>query len=206
MKKLVVAIVGSVLVSQGAFAQGQSMSMQLEKPAIKGFYVGADYMNLTDIKVKATAFGGAYFRATGTNESKSEGGTHVGMAGVRLGYIHPSPTKFAIGGGVRLIESFNRSEWGDSKVQIVMPEANLIYSFTEKVNTYGGINYAKFTGSSAANEFKPQLGLQAGLGMKFTRAISANAGYTMMGETIEDDRVKMEFVISGFNTNVNYSF
>lgn len=108
------------------------------------------------------------------------------------------------------MESFNRSEYEDTKLYIVMPQANLTVAANQMLIAYAGGNVAVLSGSSSISKYKSSLGLQAGLGLRFSKDISISAGYTMMNQRFEEtqDNVEVEADVrlSGFNSSLLYTF
>ena len=206
MKKLAMALVlGSSL---SAFAQG-SISTSQEKIAPSesqnGMYVGADYMNITDVHMKFTA------RSQGqTFSSSSVGGVSLGMAGVTLGYNKTPEIGLGFRGGAQLLQSINKSESGDTTFQILIPEFNGTLAIHQKAVLFAGVNTSVWGGSEGFRKYKSGLGLQAGITGRINRNLALNAGYTMMTQTLSDNSfgssVEMEVQASGFNSNVTYTF
>lgn len=198
--------------AMNTFAQGgntttSNSSMRKMDDRKTGIYVGLTYMNLSDIKMDYKA----KHKPTGTKFSDSStGGTHLGMAGIAAGYDRTPDFGLGFNAGAQLMESFNRSEYGDTKLYIVMPQANLTVAANRMLTAYAGGNVAVWSGSSAANKYQSQLGLQAGLGLRFSKDIALSAGYTMMNqkyETTEDNiEIDAEFRVSGFNSALVYTF
>lgn len=207
MKKF--AIILALATSVNAFAQTNDSTARVNVKEMdqsqKGFYVGADYMNLTDVHSKIN-----YKTSYASGSDTSVGGTQLGMAGVTLGYVRTPDRGFGFSGGVRLLEAFNKSEYGEMKLQTIVPEANLTLAMNRLLVGYAGLNAAAFTGSTAATKFQTNLGAQAGLGLRLNSNVAINAGYTMLNQKMTEksgsDSYDVEFQISGFNTNVVYVF
>jgi hypothetical protein len=206
MKKVVLMF--ALMLSASSFAQDNQLSTRASKPASPsplGIYVGADYMNLTDVHAQRTAK-----TPYGTYSDHAEYGAQLGMAGITVGYDRTPDSGIGFKAGLRLLESFNRSEYGDDKLQMIIPEVNLTLAATNWLVGYAGANAAVWTGSSAAYKFKTQIGGQAGLGLRFTKNIGLNAGYTIMSEKISESNfgteTDLDLQISGFNTNLTYMF
>jgi hypothetical protein len=207
VKKSVLILV--LALSFSAFAQNNVVTGKFHEGerSQKGFYVGADYMNLTDVHVKITANG-----SWGSSSSKSEGGLHLGAAGVRLGYTQTPETGVGFEGGVRILETFNSSEYGDMKLQMIIPEANIKFAVNRFFLGYAGFNTAVWTGSTTANRYKTGLGGQAGLGIRFNKELALNTGYTIMNQTYSEtssefgSNFNLDLQISGFNSNLTYTF
>jgi opacity protein-like surface antigen len=205
MKKIIFSSVLLLSMVSGAQENVMSTSQKYENGQ-KGMYVGVDYMNLTDAHVKITAKSDTY----GNFNDNSVGGTHLGLAGVTLGYTQTPEQGLGFSMGARLLESFNQSEYGDTKLQAIIPEANLTLAANRYFIGYVGANAAVLTGSSTASKFKTQLGLQGGLGVRFTKNLALNAGYTMINQKMTNSDgafdIEAEFQWSGFNSNVVYTF
>lgn len=206
MKKIVLMF--ALMLSISSFAQDNNLSTRASRPASPsplGIYVGLDYMNLTDVHMQYSAK-----TPYGTYTDHMESGTHLGMAGIAVGYDRTPDRGIGFKAGLRLLESFNRSEFGEDKLQMIIPEVNLTVAATNWLVGYAGANAAVWTGSSAAYKYKTQLGGQAGLGLRFTKNIALNAGYTILSQKASDSSfgtdVDMDIQVSGFNTNLTYMF
>lgn len=207
MKKLVIVFV--LLTSISSFAQSNSLSTNVSKSkgkSQKGFYMGLDYMNLTDLQIKYK-FKSDY----GNHSGRSERGTSLGVGGVTLGYNQTPDRGFGFSAGARFLEAINRSEYGDQKLQMIIPEGNITLAASSLFTIYAGLNAAVWTGSTAATQYKTQLGAQAGMGLRFTKNLALNAGYTMMNQKYSetDDYLteyELEMQISGFTSSLVYTF
>lgn len=135
----------------------------------------------------------------------------MGLAGVSAGYGMTESNGFGLKAGIRLLDSFNRGEYGDQKVQIIIPEGNLTFSANELFSLYGGLNAAVLTGSTSINKYKTQIGAQAGCGINFTKQVALNAGYTILRQKLSDTsdsglKVDIDAQLSGFNSALTYTF
>jgi len=173
----------------------------------KGFYIGSEYMNLTDMRV--TVRGTSEY---GNFNDRYEGGTHLGVAGIRLGYAQTPEKGFGFEAGARLLESLNRSEYGDTKLQMIVPEGNLTGAVNRYFLGYIGLNVAVWTGSTEASKYKPGVGGQIGLGARFSKHFALNAGSTLMNQTLSstsefgNSKFDAEILVSGFTANLTYTF
>lgn len=207
MKKLALALI--LTVTSNCFAQQNSMSTTLPKPvdnSQNGLYVGLDYMNLTDIHIKWESHSSDF---SGT--AKDEGGFHLGLAGVSFGYNKTPEQGLGVSAGLRLFQKLNHNENGDNtKIQIIVPEANFTLAANRYLTGYAGLNAAVLTGSTSTNDYRTQLGGQVGLGLRFTRNVAMNAGYTIIRQKVSyrsaDYSSDADFQFSGFNSNVTYTF
>jgi opacity protein-like surface antigen len=190
-----------------AFAQsGSGVSTSMKKRdagfSQEGFQIGAEYMNISELRVKIGS------------DDRSESG-HLGMAGVRIGYNHTPDTGIGFNAGASFLQRINHSEAVDN-FSFFIPSVNLTYGFHKYVTGFAGPNVAFLNEPSEAKEFfKPDLGLQAGLGFRFTENIALNAGYLVIGqrvratvyhngEQISDDEGHVYY--SGFNSSLVYTF
>lgn len=182
-------------------------------PSKLGISVGAEYINITDVNVTAK-FSDRYGSSTYT----SKGGTHLGMAGFGAAFNKLDPNALGAIVKLRILQSFNKSEVGDdTKVTMIIPEANLAYSFNSAFSIYGGGNVSIWRGSEQINKYTPGLGLQAGLLFK-VNDISLNAGSTVMSQTFKDSYEytsggntyrsdsEASVLVSGFSAGVSYNF
>jgi hypothetical protein len=188
----------------GQNGSGISTSMKKQDAGFsqQGFLVGAEYMNITELKIKI-----------GSDEHSESG--HLGMGGVRIGYNDTPDTGFGFNAGASFIRRTNKSE-SDGDFGFIIPSGNLTYGFQKYITGYAGLNVAILEEPSEAKEFfKPDLGLQAGLGFRFTKNIALNAGYMVIGQRVkttvydnyeatseEDGKV----YYSGFNSSLVYTF
>jgi hypothetical protein len=207
MKKIILAL--SIALPMTGFAQGNITSgsaSQMSPTKKLGVYVGAEYMNLTDFKAKFELKGPGTFQ-DGSRESKSQGGTHMGFAGIKIGYKSIPERGLGFDGGLRLLETFVRSEWADNKVQIALLEANAVLAANSLFLGYAGLNYNKLSGTSQLNnDYKGMVGAQAGLGLRFNSDIAMHAGYTVTRTRVEDSDFAATLELSGFNTGLTYTF
>jgi hypothetical protein len=201
--------VAPLLFAKISFAQkisvGSSSGASSANYAQLGPYVGFDYMNLTDVQATQRIAG------QGQNiKVDSKFGTHLGMGGVSFGYNQSPDRGFGFRAGVRLMDSLNQSEYKDDRMQIFLPESSFVYAFNSYFLTYAGINYAVWLGSDNYKQFRPNIGGQGGFGLRFSRNVSWNLGYTMMRQSLSEEfltyNVKTEIQLSGFNTNLVYNF
>lgn len=216
----VLGVMNSVGLS--AMAQVNASETRVRKSfSQEGFFVGFEYMNLTDIHIKSEGSSSSTDKDGNVySESRSDSsvaGTHMGLAGISLGYNSTPESGVGFIIGLRLMESFVRSEWGDQKLGIVMPEASLSFAFGKYAYSYAGLNVGKFSNSSGYNDFKPQIGAQIGLGLRFTPYLALNAGYTMIRQELNNSYTyssssgtvrgesKAEFQISGFSSGLSYT-
>ncbi|MEZ0392782.1 MAG: outer membrane beta-barrel protein [Pseudobdellovibrionaceae bacterium] len=208
MKKTVFIL--TLIASISSFAQSNSLSTNMSKTSSgnsqKGFYIGADYMNISDVKIDYS------FRGNGRSASgDTVGGTHIGMGGITLGYNKTPDRGFGFSAGARFLESFNRSEYEDWKIQMIIPEANLTLAVNSLLVIYAGLNSAVFTGSSSADRLQSRPGFQSGLGFRLTKNVAWNAGYTIINQHINDKleigtAAEVDVRYSGFNSNLTYTF
>ena len=207
MKKMILAL--AITLPLSAFSQGNTTTGARKEMAPKqklGVYVGADYMNLSEAIVTLKTKNGATINGSKTDTNTS--GIHMGMAGVRVGYEKLFPINIGFDLATRFIESFNKSEYGDTKLQMIIPEANFVAG-VGVFRAYIGANLATFTGSTAARDYKTQVGGQAGLGVRLPSGLGINAGSTLINQKLNLDSANLEdadVLISGFTTNITYSF
>jgi opacity protein-like surface antigen len=208
VKKILFILVMAVQMT--AFAQDYetTTTMRMPSPGMsqRGFYIGMDYINITDLHITINSAR----RDSGSSHYYYEGGTHLGAAGITLGY-NQTPERgvgFSVGG--KLLQTFNSSEDGDQKVQFWIPEANLTLAMSRTLAAYLGLNTSFWTGAPSLNDYRPQVGGQAGLSLRFTKNVALNLGYLMMHQSSSisetDYRAETDLVASGFNSNVVYNF
>lgn len=208
MKKII-AILSLVSMTSTVFAQGNISTEKMKKPdrSQKGIYLGLSYLNLTDMHSNT--------KTIGEEESSSEyteTGTHLGAAGITLGYNRIPEKGFGFSAGAQLLESINRSENGDEKLNIIIPEANVALAANRYIFAFAGLNAAIWTGSAAMSKIKTQLGGQGGLGVRFNKSIVFNAGYLMMNQKVSTTsydgkrQFDTDFQMSGFNSTLTYTF
>lgn len=193
--------------SNTVFAQNNVS--RLQKPSqespLKGAYIGLDYMNLSDLKVSSELK-----TSNGSSSYDSTGSTHLGLLGIRLGYGQTPESGLGYEGGVRFLESFNQSEYEDTKIYMIIPEANLKIALNKLLVAFAGVNFSMITGSSLYNDYKGQLGAQAGFGFRLPYQVAINLGYTMMNQKFEsrgsNASLSGDVRLSGFNSNVVYLF
>jgi len=178
------------------------------KSVLSGFYVGADYMNLTDVKVGAKVHNSQY---NVSGEMDGHQGMSLGTLGVRLGYESNVASKLAVCGGLRFAEAFNSGEYGDTKLQFLIAESNLSYSLLPVFAGYLGVNYGEVMGPSKANDaYQGNFGWQAGFAVKATSHIVLNLGYTVLNQKLDMSESKTSangYVrFSGFTSSLNYVF
>lgn len=206
-------ILGTLLVlgfTANSFAQVENVSkatFSKNESSKTGIYVGLAYMNISEFKLEYTFTaknGGRKFSDTSTQ------GTHLGTAGIAIGYERTPDYGLGFSAGVQMMESFNRSEYGSTKLYIVMPEVNLTVAANSMFMAYGGGNAAIWSGSSAANRYTPDIGGQLGVGLRFNRDIAIKAGYTIMSLTLKDTDENADqdakVLASGFNSSLLYTF
>lgn len=206
MKKKVVLF--SLFLSCAALAQNTSITGKGSggDHSQKGFYIGFDYMNLTDVHSKII------FSSDAGKADYEENGTHLGTAGIRLGYNSTPESGFGYEAGARFLENFNKSEYGggDNKLYMIIPEVNATFAANRFLVGYIGINAAIFNGSTAAEQYKTDVGGQLGLGFRFTKELALNAGYTILRQraslTNSSFDADVEYQIGGFNSNLTYTF
>jgi hypothetical protein len=211
MKKIALAI-ALVCTTVNAFGQKNEMRTTTTMPKVettkRGFYVGMDYINLTDAQIKLTSTNKTDNSATFSFDEKAT--THMGIAGLRLGYSQTPISGFGFNAGLRMLETFNRSEYGDAKIQIFIPEGNLEYAINQYLVPYIGVNFSVWTGSSDLNVYRPGAGLQTGIGFQFNRSLVLTAGYTLLSQTMEDEdsdsSSKGQILLGGFSSNLTYTF
>jgi len=203
----------AALMTTAAFAQTETqtengLSTSIDKFQIghaqKGITVGAEYMNITNVRLEM-------------NSQKVNLHTHLGMTGIRVGYNQTPDTGFGFNAIASYLESFNKSEAGDEKTAFFVPSGNLTYGFQQYLTGYAGFNVAFLTSPSRDKDmFKPAVGLQAGLGARFTKNLTLSAGYTILSQRVDfktyvysngnEQRQEGYLTMSGFNSNVTYTF
>ena len=199
-----------LVLSSISFAQSNTSKMKMgsgNSNPLKGFSVGVDYMNITDLKSNVRAHSGG----VSYPENKSEGGMSLGVVGVRIGYAKDMAKGFGWQAGTRYLETMNTSETNGAKYQLLIPEANLTYALNPYFSPYAGVNYSRFIAPSTfTDSFSGAFGVQFGMGVRFAKNVQANAGYTMMNQKLSMSeptyRASGEMRMSGFNANVNYVF
>lgn len=207
MKKII-AILSLLSMTSTVFAQGHISTEKMKKPdySQKGFYLGLSYINLTDVHAAFTSSGSA-----GENSGYSESGTHIGLAGVTLGYNRTPEKGFGFSAGAQILEAINRVEFDDEKLNIFLPEVNATFALNRSMLFFAGLNAGVWSGSETAKKFKTQLGGQGGIGIRFNRDLALNAGYTMMNQKYSDDseghqQFDADLQYSGFNSTLTYTF
>jgi len=202
----------AALMTTAAFAQTENdLSTSIDNidkfqigHAQKGVTVGVEYMNITDVRLEL-------------NSQKFNLNTHLGVTGIRVGYNQTPDTGFGFNAIASYLESFNKSEAGDEKTAFFVPSGNLTYGFQKYLTGYAGFNVAVMTSPSSAKDmFKPAMGLQAGLGARFTKNLTLSAGYTILSQRVDfktyvysngnEQRQEGYLTMSGFNSNVTYTF
>jgi hypothetical protein len=208
MKKIALAL-AVICTTASAFAQQNEMRSTMPKNdgTKRGVYIGLDYINLTDIKSQSTM----KEKDTGITHSFDDSATtHAGVAGLRIGYSRTPSFGFGFNAGLRMLETFNRSESGDQKTQIFIPEGNMLFALSETFVPYLGLNTSVWTGSSNMNELHPGPGAQIGMGIQFNRSLALNVGYTFVSQTIKQEEATYStegtFMVGGFTSNMNYTF
>ena len=208
MKHSLIVLLTAIMTS-AAFAQTEtSLSTEVDRfeagHGQKGITVGAEYMNITDIRSRV-------------GSEKSSVTTHLGMTGVRVGYNQTPDVGFGFTAIASYLQSFNKSEAGaDEKVAFFVPSGNLTYGFQKYLTGYAGFNVGVLTAPSDMKKyFKPAIGWQAGLGVRVTKNVALNAGYTVISQQVDyktytysggEEKQTGYIDFGGFNSNLTYTF
>jgi len=211
MKIHILGLTLATLVASSAFAQDNNTTSQMKRPqdsSQKGIFVGAEYINITDMNIEITAKSKNGF---GSNSDKSSGGGHLGMAGVRLGYSQTPTVGAGFNAGLTVLTGINKSEYGDDNVTAYLPQGNFTFGFNKMLMAYIGPNIAILRSSSSFNDiYKPDIGGQIGLGLRLSKNLSLAAGSTLIRQKIEIDDSDVsatgELQLSGFTSNLTYTF
>ena len=206
MKKILLA---AMFLTTTAFAQGTSTNTMSTRPdrdhAQKGVYLGYEYMNLSDIHLRYK-FSGTGFNSSGYRE----GGTHLGMSGINVGYNSTPDVGLGFKAGARILGAMNASEYGEKRIDMIIGEGNLTAAVNSYLAGYVGLNLAKFSGSQEIEKYETQVGGQFGVSVRFSNSIAANAGYTMLNQrrssSTDEQKETLEVLFSGFNTSFAYTF
>lgn len=208
MKKLVITLIltysATVLAQQGQTIESRN-TLPKQSSTLRGFFVGVDYMNLTDMTSSSTS------TRSGVRTSEStQGGTHLGMGGIRMGYNQAPDIGFGFNAGLRLLQTMNASEAGGGKAQMLIPDVNLIYAVNRIFVPYVGVNTTFLTSENSTADYQNRIGGQLGLGVRFTRKMMMSIGSTLvsLGTKYQDtkDETEGEFQLNGFTTNLTYTF
>lgn len=209
MKKLILAL--AISVPTIGFAQGNTTSASQAELSPKknlGLSVGAEYMNLSDMKF--TFKPKRELRNYVGDETYSQG-MHIGMAGVKIGYqkINNAGTGMAGFGfdlNLRFLQSINRSEIeGIKSLYFLIPEANLVYG-PGALSIFVGANTTSISGSREFDDYRLAMGGQAGLGLKLNESLKIKAGYSVSRFFIEQTDFDADIAMSGFYSSLNYTF
>jgi hypothetical protein len=119
--------------------------------------------------------------------------------GFSLGYANLPYKQVGYTTNAAYIEIFQAGE----KIGLVRADANVGYGFEKNLNVKGGLNLSKFIiPNRIRDEYDPNIGVQASLGLAVTKNVGIDAGYTWMKHTNSNT----ELVLSGFEIGVNGTF
>ncbi len=168
----------------------------------KGVYFGFVYSNLTDVHYKIES---TFERFSG------EGGTHLGMRGVTLGYVHSPEKGFGFVGGTQFLQAFNISEFGEEQMSILIPEINLTFAANRYFYVFSGINTSFWQEVEIVDRSAAMLGGQFGVGLRINPQFTINLGYYMTNVKIShsvppDFSAQGSMQVSGLNSNLIYVF
>lgn len=185
-----------------AFAQdpiSRSSESKSEKKRLNSnFSLGFEYVNFSDSIIMIDA--------SSTTESRSETlhqGGGLSMAGVSLGYQRIFDNSLGFSTNIRHYLSTQKSN-NESNINLTVPEANLVYAFTEKFTSYLGANVGILSGTSYTGKMKPNVGFQFGLGYRISKQASLHLGSTTIHNTFSDSMTVTDSngqVIAAANVN-----
>ena len=180
-------------------------------PGQNAFYAGFEYANLTDVRMESTF---EYFDGVQnvTKKETQKGGTQMGIAGLSFGYQikNPNGNPININTGLRVMQTFNKSEYGDNKITFYIPEFNVGYLVTENFETYGGFSIPILRGSAEVNKYESRGGLNLGIAAHATEQFTIKAAYNVYAfhYKFEDSTFngKLDFAISGLAITTQMNF
>ena len=197
----------SLLATKSTEVDAQEVTAESQ---MKGFFVGMEYMNITDVNMQYTIRSTDYLYYKYDN---SKGGTQLGVAGISLGYKFEIdkgllPARFTMGG--RLLQSFNKSEYGTDKITFIVPEINAGVLLGNYVEVFGGVSIPVIRGNDQINKYESRGGLNAGLVITPTENIGIKLSSSVFSFHIEDKDDKSSYtadvLLSGFAAGVQYTF
>lgn len=201
--------------SMAAFAQnsttsGKSNAYQSKHKGIKAAVV---YSNLTDVSGKSTV-DGTYGNSSGneyhfTRTDTYHNGTHLGLAGINVGY----KDDYAFGSlgyeaSGSILKSINKSESEDS-ITVYKVQGDLVLPLSDMFSLLGGLNVSYFSFSNNAGvKVTPAAGLDIGVQGQFgdVGVMLGSQTLGMNAESKENSSYKSEALVSGFITQVSYTF
>lgn len=213
MKKLIVLLSlvfsAQIAVSQLNQTEVVEQTTTVDSP-IKGIFVGMEYMNITDVSMRYTVRSSDYLYY---NSDTSKGGTQLGVTGISLGYKFEIdkgllPARFTMGG--RLLQSFNKNEYGTDKITFIVPEVNAGVLLGKYVELFGGVSIPVIRGSEQINKYESRGGLNAGLVISPNENIGIKLSSSVFMFHIEDKIDSSAFtadvLLSGFAAGLQYTF
>ncbi len=209
--KSLFSILAATILTSVVQAQTSATNTENKSSRLSGFYAGLDYVNLTDVRMESTI---EYFDGQNNvvDKETSTGGTHMGLAGLSLGYKfnNANGSPISISTGLRVMQSFNKSEYGEDKVTFYIPDVNAGYLFTEKFEAYAGASIPVIRGTSLVNDYESRGGINLGFAVHPTKQFTLKAAYNAYAFHYEmkdpSFKGKLDMVISGLalTTQVNF--
>ena len=148
-----------------------------------GIEVDAAYANFTDVQTTTSAVVAAENGTNAGSINTNVGTSHLGMAGLAVSYKDLPSFGLGYDAGLRFLQSFNASEYGESQVDIYTLALNGSLSFNSFLHFYLGANVSNAVFVSSPDNTNisasPNVGGQAGFGM-FYRGFTARLGYDLI--------------------------
>lgn len=192
MKNQIAAFLATALVASMALAQNTSTATMpsANSGAAQGIRVSL-VKSMLDAEVKASVGGNSISVKDTLDEAH----------GLAVGYASLPVQAIGWTANVTYIEVKNDGSNGN----VIRADGNAAYAISSLVNFKGGLNLSKMTGSGT-EDFKPAIGMQASVGLQFTKNFGLDLGYTQMNQTADQDGVDVKFKMSGFEVGVNGTF
>ncbi|MFS4460825.1 outer membrane beta-barrel protein [Bdellovibrio sp. HCB2-146] len=193
MKTKISSFIAVALMSSTALAQSQTSTMPMPRSYIsaEGIRVGL-VKPMLDMELKMSVGG-----ESSTGKAKVDDGI-----GVAVGYAY-LPIQ-DLGWSASFVHSAGKIE--SLNIGISRIEGNLGLAFNEYCNIKGGINLSKLSGEEVFNKMGPGFGLQAGVGVQFTKNIGLDLNYLYLNQIGNIDGVNLMSKQTGFEVGVNGTF
>jgi hypothetical protein len=148
-----------------------------------GIEVDFAYANFTDVQSTTSAVVSAENGTNAGSINTNVGTSHLGTAGLAISYKDLPSFGLGYDAGLRFLQSFNASEYGESQVDIYTLALNGSLSFNSLLHFYLGANVSNAVFVSSPDNTNisasPNVGGQAGFGM-FYRGFTARFGYDLI--------------------------
>ena len=85
-------------------------------------------------------------------------------------------------------------------------DGNLAYVFNEHINIKGGLNLSRLVADAREYKLLPGLGVQASVGIQFTKSFGVDFGFTRMRQTATVFNTDVVLVVAGLEVGLNATF